>query len=125
VALLILFGILPYVIVAMATGKRMTVDVPLCSKHREKYKALRLAGIMLVFGSIAEFLVAGTLLSDEYQGLGITGGILAVLAGLVCLVMFTAVLRTKYIDDNFGYFRNVNANFLNLLPPRPPTVPPH
>ena len=47
-ALLILVGLLPYAIVAMAVSKRMVVEAPLCTKHLERYKALRLAAIILL-----------------------------------------------------------------------------
>lgn len=123
-ALLILVGLLPYAIVAMAVSKRMVVEVPLCSKHLERYKALRLAAIILLVASIPAMILAGTYLPGDYQGLGIFGGFMALLAGLICLVIYGAVLRAKYIDDYFGYFRNVNPAFLSVLPPRPPNVLP-
>jgi hypothetical protein len=121
--LLILFGLLPYAIVALMASKRMVVQVPLCSKHREQYKALKLAAMLLLLGSIPEMIAAGTFLSEDYQGAGILAGFMALLAGLVCLAIYGGVLRPKYIDDNFGYFRNVDVSFLNLLPPRPQDIP--
>lgn len=123
-AILIFFGVLPYVLAAMFASKRMTVHLPLCPRHLERYKGLRVASILLLIGGIPEMIAAGTWLPEDYQGLGIFSGFLALLAGLLCLSSYHAVLRPKYIDDSFGYFRKVNVNFLNLLPPRPPNIAP-
>lgn len=121
----ILFGILPYAILSMAASKRMVVLVPLCSGHRERYKGLRLAALILLFGCIPEMIVAGTYLRPDLQGLGVFAGIMSMLAGLICLSLYGSILQPKHIDENFGYFRNVNVNFLNMLPPRPPHIPAH
>jgi hypothetical protein len=123
-AVFILFGLLPCAIIALAASKRIVVHVPLCSKHRERYKGLRLAAILLLLGGIPEMVAAGTYLPADYQGIGIFAGFMALLTGLICLSIYGSVLRPKFIDNDFGYFRNVSVNFLTLLPPRPPNVPP-
>ena len=69
-------------------------------------------------------IAAETYLPADYQGIGIFAGFMALPTGLICLSIYVSVLRPKFIDSNFGYFRNVNANFPSLLPPRPPNVPP-
>lgn len=120
----IFFGLLPYAIAATVESKRMVIQVPLCSNHLERYKALRLAAILLLLGGIPEMVAAETWLPQEYQGLGIFAGFLGLLAGLICLSIYGGVLRPKYIDRDLGYFRNVSRDFLNLLPPRPPNIPP-
>jgi hypothetical protein len=122
-AVLIFLGLLPFLILALVGSKRMVVQIPLCSKHLERYKGLRLASILLLLGGIPEMIAAGTWLPENYQGLGVLAGFLALLAGLFCLSFYLAVLRPKYIDKNFGYFRNAHANFLSLLPPLPQNVP--
>jgi hypothetical protein len=109
---------------AMVASKRMVVQVPLCSKHREQYKALKLAAIFLLLGSIPEMVAAGKWLPEDSQGVGIFAGFLALLAGLICLSVYGSVLQAKYIDSNFGFFRNVNRDFLGLLPPCPPNIRP-
>jgi hypothetical protein len=122
-AVLILVGFLPYIIMAMVASKRMVVQVPLCSKHLERYEALRLASIFLLLGSIPEMIGAGKWLPEDFQAVGIFAGFLALLAGLICLSIYGAVLRSKYIDDNFGFFRKVSRDFLMLLP-CPPNIRP-
>lgn len=121
---LIFVGILPYLIMVMVASKRMIVQIPLCSKHREQYKALRLAGAFLLLGSIPEMIAAARWLPENYQGVGILAGFMALLAGLICLSIYNSVLRPKYIDNNFGFFRKVNREFLGLLPPCPPNIRP-
>lgn len=120
----IFFGLLPYAIAATFASKRMVVEVPLCSNHLERYRALRLAAILLLLGGIPEMIAAGTWLPKDYQPLGIFAGFLALLAGLICLSIYGNVLRPKHIDKSLGYFRNASRDFLNLLPPRPPNIPP-
>jgi hypothetical protein len=92
---LIFVGLLPYIIMAMVASKRMIVQVPLCSKHLERYKALRLAAIFLLLGSIPEMTASGTWMPANYQGLGVFAGFLALLAGLICLSIYGRVLRPK------------------------------
>jgi hypothetical protein len=121
---LIFAGVLPYIIMAMVASKRIVVQVPLCSKHREQYKALKLAAIFLLLGSIPAMVAAGKWLPEDFQGVGIFAGFLALLAGLICLSVYGSVLQAKYIDSNFGFFRNVNRDFLGLLPPCPPNIRP-
>jgi len=123
-ALLILIGLLPYAIVAMAVSKRMVVEVPLCTGHLERYRALRLAAIILLLACVPMMILSATALPEDYQGMGMFAGFMALLAGLICLIIYGAVLRPKYIDENFGYFRNANPGFLSLLPPRPSNILP-
>src|SRR5258708_38667976 len=51
VYIFVLFAILIYAIVATVISKKMKLKVPLCAKHMEKYKTLRLAAAarLLVF----------------------------------------------------------------------------
>jgi hypothetical protein len=124
-AVLIFFGLLPFLIMALVGSKRMVVQIPLCAKHLERYKGLRLASILLLLGGIPEMTSAATWLPEDLQGFDVFVGILALLAGLFCLSFYLAVLRPKYIDKSFGYFRNAHANFLSLLPALPQNVPPY
>lgn len=63
---------------------------------------------------------AGTYLPEAYMGYGYGAGILALLAGLVCLIMFGRVLRPTFIDQNYGYLANASPTFLQFLPPTAP-----
>lgn len=116
----VLLALLLYVIIALAMSKRMTLQLPLCARHLEKYKSLRIAAAILLLGCIPEMIFAGTYLPEAYMGYGYSAGILALLAGLVCLIMSGTVLRPTFIDQNYGYFANASPSFLQFLPSAPP-----
>jgi hypothetical protein len=120
VYIFVLLALLLYVILAVAISKRMTLQLPLCSRHLEKYKSLRLAAVVLLLGGIPEMIIAGTYLPESSMGYGIGAGVLALIAGLVCLIMFGAVLRPTHIDQHFGFFANASPALLQRLPPPPP-----
>jgi hypothetical protein len=120
VYIFILLALLLYAILAAVMSKRMTVQVPLCSRHLEKYKSLRSAGAVLTLGSIPEMIIAGSYFSGDYMAYGITAGVLALLAGLVCLLMYGAMLRPTYIGEHHAFFAHANPAFLQMLPPPPP-----
>ena len=85
----ILIAIFTYIIVALAMRRSISLQIPLCSAHLKKYKALRFASAVLLLGCIAEMVVAGNYLQEPYMGWGIAAGLLAKVAGLVCLIMFS------------------------------------
>jgi hypothetical protein len=67
-------------------------------------------------------ILAGTYLPEAYMDYGIGAGILALIAGLVCLIMYGAVLRPTFIDQDYGYFANASPAFLQFLPSTPPVM---
>ena len=73
-----------------------------------------------MLGCIPEMIVAGNYLPESYMGYGIAAGLLALVAGLTCLILFGALLRPTYIDQNYGYFANASPEFLGTLPRTPP-----
>jgi hypothetical protein len=116
----VLIALLIYLILSLSISKRMKLQLPLCARHLEKYKSLRLAAAILLLGCIPEMIVAGNYLPESYLGYGIAAGLLALVAGLTCLIMFGALLRPTYIDQNYGYFANASPEFLSTLPRTPP-----
>ena len=116
----VLIALLIYVILALSISKRMSLEIPLCARHLEKYKSLRLAAAILLLGCIPEMMIAGTYLQESYMGYGIAAGLLALVAGLICLILVSGLLRPTYIDQNYGYFANASREFLSVLPPTPP-----
>lgn len=120
--LFILLALLLYAVLAAATSKRMKLRIPLCAKHLEKYRTLRVAAIVLLLGSLAEMIAAGIYLPESYKPYGIVAGFCALLAGLVCLILFNGLLSVNRIDSSFGYFANASEAFLVHLPPPPPGI---
>lgn len=115
----ILIGVLIYVILAAVLSKRMTVQLPFCKSHLEKYRTLRIAAPALLLGSIAEMIAAGTSLPEKYIGYGIGAGLSALVAGVVCLVLY-GMLGVNRIDEYYGYFAKTGEAFLAHLQPPPP-----
>jgi len=95
-------------------------QIPLCSAHLEKYRALRFASAVLLLGCIPEMIVAGNYSPELYMGWGIAAGLLAMVAGLACLIMFSSLLHAKRIDRHYGYFSSASPAFLQLLSEPPP-----
>ena len=116
----ILFAIFIYVVVAMAMRRSVSLQIPLCDGHLEKYRALRLAAVVLLLGCIPEMILAGNYLPEQYMGWGIAAGISALVAGVVCLITFSSLLHAKRIDRQYGYFYSASPAFLQLLPQPPP-----
>jgi len=116
----LLIALLLYAILAATLSKRMTLDLPLCEAHREKYKALRAASAALLLGAVPEIVVAAVYLPESHKVLGITAGALSLVAGCVCLSLWNRILWADRIEDQFGYFSKACAGFLERLPPPPP-----
>ena len=98
----------------------MKLELPLCAQHMEKYKALHMAAVVLLLGSIPEMIVAGVYLPYSYMGFGIAAGGCALIAGAVCLILFNNILGVQGIDEFYGYFGSASQNLLATLPPPPP-----
>jgi hypothetical protein len=115
----LLIAILVYAILAAVLSKRMTLRLPLCAVHLQKYKTLRIASAVLLLGGVAEIVDAAAVLPRDYMAVGITAGALALVAGCVCLVLLNGLLRVHRMDDSFGYFSKACDGFLRRLPPPP------
>jgi hypothetical protein len=115
----ILFAIVLYLVVAMFFRKHMAMEIPLCNSYLEKYKSLRWSGILLISGAVPEMIIGGASLPENYMGVAISAGLIALLAGSICLAVYSSLLQPTRIDDNTGYYSNVCPTFLRLLPPLP------
>ena len=104
----------------MAMRRSVSLQIPLCDGHLEKYRALRLAAVVLLLGCIPEMILAGKYLPEQYVGWGIAASISALVAGLACLITFSSLLHAKRIDRQYGYFYSASPAFLQLLPQPPP-----
>jgi hypothetical protein len=120
VYLFILIAIFIYIFLALAIRKCISVQIPLCAGHLEKYRALRFAAAVLLLGCIPEMIVAGNYLPEQYMGWGIAAGLSAMVAGVVCLILFSSLLHAKRIDGHYGYFSSASPAFLQRLPQSPP-----
>ncbi len=113
---LIIVGLLIYVIVAAIASKHISIKLPLCRRHGEKYRTLGWASAILLLGAIPEMIVAGTYLPDSQQGYGILAGFVAIAAGLACLILHGSILRPSEINAQYGQFSGADRSFLQYLP---------
>ena len=131
--LLLLFGILPFVVVAMIFRRRFALRFSLCARHAERRRRgvlLRGAGLVW-FLLLPFFLIA--LLGRTRNGFG-TGSeapelflLFAVLVGIVAILVgawMSYTTKAKHIGDVEARF-DVPKVFLDSLPSGPPEPPPH
>jgi hypothetical protein len=97
-----------------------------CAAHPAVYHASgKIQSTPLRSGGIVARLYSGDgrsrkLFTRIVYGMGIAAALLAMVAGLVCLIMFSSLLHAKQIDRHYGYFSSASPAFLQLLPEPPP-----
>jgi hypothetical protein len=96
VLVLLLFGLLPWAIVALILTKRMTVSAPLCEKHRNHWliRTLIIVGsLVLVIVGTAGALFAVTAINEQQgNGDGDLAGTICLGGGVVFLVWLVAAV---------------------------------
>ena len=106
-------GLIVYLIVAHSNRKRFEIELPLCDVHLRRRKKLRGAGAVLALGAVPAGIGLGQL--PEGEPLGWLAGTVLFLAGAVCLLLGTNVLRPKRIDDDRARFEGAGEAFLRRL----------
>lgn len=110
--LLIFWGFLPYVIVALIVRKKMEVEVPMCKHHGDRWSVLRRVEVIFAIA----FFPAGVLLGIAFDSFGIgilAVAVLAIAAG--ALGSMTSTLKAHEIDANQGVFTGACEAFLVRL----------
>ena len=122
-----LFGLLPGALAVLATRRHVTIDLPVCDRHREresgKPTAVWLAlGIGLVAG------IAGAALPSDPDGIGevlFMGGVgLMILAGLAALILGGRGVRVAWISDHQVRLAGVSEEFAQAVVASPAEVAP-
>ena len=117
--LLIIFpGLLIYAIVGTIVQKKMTVHLPLCSEHWDRYKSGRRIGGALMLACIPLAILLANVLND-FVGWAILLAFVLFIAGAIVFGVASGVLRPKRIDEHWGTFSGACENFLAQLPPVP------
>jgi hypothetical protein len=101
VGILILFGLLPYVIVSLALTKKMTVDCPVCEKHKNPWFLVTLLTWLLVLfliGSIVGLAVMGGAVPAKDVETLLPGAIGAAVLGFLVLLIATLVVQSGTIQ---------------------------
>ncbi len=124
VGVTILAGLLPYVILAAVLTKRMTVDIPLCTRHRGHFwKRTLLIWLVLLAWlglSFLSFVLTMALLPERERSgaMGIT--CVAFLGGLVAAIIViwfaqNTGIRPKEITDHDITLVSVHDDFIDAL----------
>ncbi len=119
--LLLLFGAVPYIIIAVHVREKMVLDVPLCGKCFEARRKRARTGTAVRLGSLPAGIVVGVVVAGiaRQPGAGIGLGFL-----ITILMLFVgAFLATErllvptHINSvvGFGTFRGASPNFLRRL----------
>jgi hypothetical protein len=116
-ALLILFNILIYLIVAIIVRKKAIVTYSLCPVHRAKRNRHRWITTAICLIGIACFIgIAFVNSRGSAPGLLIIAGILVLLTGLIYGVITIAPLKPAKIDKREARLKGAGADFLAQFP---------
>jgi hypothetical protein len=121
VYVLLFFGVLPFIIVALVLTKRMTVCVPLCHAHRNHW----LLRSLILIGSFFGLFAAGFVLfllslqpglpgrSHDLVGLACLGSVIGLIVWLILAAVFSATsIRATQITDQSITLAGVANDFV-------------
>jgi hypothetical protein len=117
VGITILAGLLPYLIIALILTKRMTVDVPVCERHRgywwKRYLLMFLPFFLIAGVGIAVGVAFSTPGRDDPSGLICFATFaVGVVWLIVAAIMQTRMIRPTEITDRTIRLKNVHADFV-------------
>jgi len=120
--LLILFGLIGIIIVAVLT-KRMDLQTPLCEAHAGIRRQRIIAGAVLLLACVPVGILVGNLVpGDAGAGWGMLVGIVLFIGGIVALSLRN-LLRPERIDDFGITLRGVHSSVLAQLGASQPITP--
>jgi hypothetical protein len=114
VYLLIVLGLVPYAILALALRKRIDLIVPLCAAHRARRRNLILLGWLMALGGIAAVFAFGAL--ELNMGVAALVCLVGIVGGGVIGVQASNPMTPVRIDDHAGTFKGCGEAFLAQLP---------
>jgi hypothetical protein len=120
-ALLILLGLWPYLIIVLVVRTRMDLNLPLCAADREKHRNLRRIAVGILLTAAGLFLSC-FYLSESNTVIALSLGLVGVLVAGIVWEVASSLLRSKFIDGEKGVFRGASELFLQKCAPKPPTM---
>ena len=111
---LVFFGLILYMIVALIVQKKSRMEIPLCPKHRSWRTRMHIVGSILLVAWIPALLLLNGLDVD-----GATTALLCVgiaFAGLVVLGIVGMSIAPIYIDEMHTELKGASEEFLDSLP---------
>jgi hypothetical protein len=111
----LLLGLLPYILFALVTTKRMTVHVGVCPEHKRKRRRGIACGFVGVAGGIG-LIIAGAGARDAAAGLLMFAGFILILAAVVYAIIASRIVWPKRITKDRAWLRGVCAEYLAAFP---------
>ncbi len=111
---LVFFGLILYMIVALIVQKKSKIEIPLCSKHRSWRTKMHITGAILLVAWIPALLIL--------NGLNVDAGTTALLcigiafSGFVVLGIVGMSIAPIYIDEMRTEIKGASEEFLSSLP---------
>jgi hypothetical protein len=124
IAITILGGLLPYIIIALILQKKMRLLAPMCPQHQNHwqrqvtYNLIAAAGFALVVGSIFAIpsYVGAGVRADDVQNLACFGAFALLLVWLIVNVIFNYILiHPIEITDRDMQLKGVHESFKDAL----------
>jgi MFS family permease len=122
IVLLVFAGVLIYLIVALVTMKKATIEIPISNRWmRGRNTRLAIAigiGLIGVALFIAGFVgETNQLLSHEVFMTFLIGGIVVGVGGLIAAVIVAPIISVSKITDTHVYLKGVHQKVLSRFPP--------
>jgi hypothetical protein len=109
----VLFGLLPYAVLAILLRKRLDVKVPLCADHRRRRRNAIVVAWLVALGGIACPIVTSAAGVDS--PLPILASVVGVVAGVIIGFAVARPLVPMLIDEGGGTFKGAGEGFLSKL----------
>jgi len=111
-AVLILCGPLIYIIASAITSKRATVQLPLCTKHKESRKLITMVGYSII--GLAFLLVIPSAIFGIMEGYILA--VLMFLAGAIVAGVGKSIVRATKIENDYVWMKDACDAFRHQLP---------
>lgn len=110
----ILFGLLPFLLLAVLLQKKAKITYSLSKDARSRLAKKRLIALGVMLAGIGVAVVGGSFLNGDAAVLPIFAGIVIALGGLIGSLMFNPVAVKKYKDGWFS-LKGCSPDFLDSL----------
>jgi hypothetical protein len=109
-------GLIGYVVVALATRKTLTFEVPLCDEHRARRRGAILFSWLLGLAGLAICFAPAI---DTDYGPAIVVGLIMIIFSLIYGAVRSQIVTPLKIDDTHAWIKKVSPLYLAELPRLP------
>jgi hypothetical protein len=111
----LLLGVLPFVMVVVATQRQLTVNIGVCREHRNRARMGIVVGVLGGLLAFALVLVA----VDVRDTSPLVAAAIVFSGSLVACLFLKRTVWPKRIEDTFARIKGVCPEFLSMLPEAP------